>query len=170
MNHGADTTIWKSNARGVDLNRNYPVRFRHQGKRGNMGYSGPKACSESETRAIKGLTDRLKSRHNLQGVVSYHAMGSIIFGGSGLGGKLQKNTDKLYYQTRRLTGYASAASYHSSSGGDGNYLTYIQNIKRVPGITLEIGRITCPGPAWEYPSIWNKNKMVVLQAAKLFAR
>lgn len=170
MNHGADTTIWKSNARGVDLNRNYPVRFRHQGKRGNMGYSGPKACSESETRAIKGLTDRLKSRHNLQGVVSYHAMGSIIFGGSGLGGKLQKNTDKLYYQTRRLTGYASAASYHSSSGGDGNYLTYIQNIKHVPGITLEIGRITCPGPAWEYPSIWNKNKMVVLQAAKLFAR
>lgn len=169
MNHGASTKIWKSNARGVDLNRNYPVRFRHQGKRGNMGYSGPKACSESETRAIKGLTDRLASRYNLQGVVSYHAMGSIIFGGGGLGGKLQKDTDKLYYQTRRITGYASAASYHSSSGGDGNYLTYIHNVKRIPGITLEIGRITCPAPAWEYPSIWKKNKMVVLQAAKLFA-
>ena len=168
MNHGASTRIWKSNARGVDLNRNYPVRFRHQGKRGNMGYSGPKACSESETRAIKGLTDRLTSDHNLQGVVSYHAMGSIIFGGSGLGGKLQKDTDKLYYQTRRITGYASAASYHSSSGGDGNYLTYIQNVKRVPGITLEIGRITCPAPAWEYPSIWKRNKMVVIRAAKLF--
>lgn len=168
MNRGASTKIWKSNARGVDLNRNYPVRFRHQGKRGNMGYSGPKACSESETRAIKGLTDRLTSRYNLQGVVSYHAMGSIIFGGSGLGGKLQKDTDKLYYQTRRITGYASAASYHSSSGGDGNYLTYIHNIKRVPGITLEIGRITCPGPAWEYPSIWKRNKMVVIRAAKLF--
>lgn len=168
MNRGASTKIWKSNARGVDLNRNYPVRFRHQGKRGNMGYSGPKACSESETRAIKRLTDRLTSRYNLQGVVSYHAMGSIIFGGSGLGGKLQKDTDKLYYQTRRITGYASAASYHSSSGGDGNYLTYIHNIKRVPGITLEIGRITCPGPAWEYPSIWKRNKMVVIRAAKLF--
>lgn len=168
MNRGS-TKIWKSNARGVDLNRNYPVRFRHQGKRGNMGYSGPRACSESETRAIKGLTDRLTSNHNLQGVVSYHAMGSIIFGGSGLGGKLQKNTDKLYHQTRRITGYASAASYHSSSGGDGNYLTYIQNIKRVPGITLEIGRIACPGPSWEYPSIWKKNKMVVIRAAKLFA-
>ena len=168
MSRGS-TKIWKSNARGVDLNRNYPVRFRHQGKRGSMGYSGPRACSESETRAIKKLTDRLTASHNLQGVVSYHAMGSIIFGGSGLGGRLQRNTDRLYYQTRRITGYASAASYHSSSGGDGNYLTYIQNVKRVPGITLEIGRRTCPGPAWEYPSVWRRNKMVVIRAAKLFA-
>ena len=162
------TTIWKANARGVDLNRNYPVRFRKQGKRGPMGYSGPKACSESETRAIKKLTDKLRSQKTLRGVISYHAMGSIIFGGSGLGGTLQKNTDRLYYQSRRLTGYASAAGYHSSSGGDGNFLTYIHEVTKVPGITLEVGRYTCPGPAREYPSVWKCNKMVVIQAAKLF--
>ena len=162
------TTIWKANARGVDLNRNYPVRFRKQGKRGPMGYSGPKACSESETRAIKKLTDQLRSKKTLRGVISYHAMGSIIFGGSGLGGTLQKNTDRLYYQSRRLTGYASAAGYHSSSGGDGNFLTYIHEVTKVPGITLEVGRYTCPGPAREYPSVWKCNKMVVIQAAKLF--
>lgn len=162
------TTIWKANARGVDLNRNYPVRFRKQGKRGPMGYSGPKACSESETRAIKKLTDQLRSQKTLRGVISYHAMGSIIFGGSGLGGTLQKNTDRLYYQSRRLTGYASAAGYHSSSGGDGNFLTYIHEVTKVPGITLEVGRYTCPGPAREYPSVWKCNKKVVIQAAKLF--
>ena len=162
------TTIWKANARGVDLNRNYPVRFRKQGKRGPMGYSGPKACSESETRAIKKLTDQLRSKKTLRGVISYHAMGSIIFGGSGLGGTLQKNTDRLYYQSRRLTGYASAAGYHSSSGGDGNFLTYIHEVTKVPGITLEVGRYTCPGLAREYPSVWKCNKMVVIQAAKLF--
>ena len=101
-------------------------------------------------------------------MISYHAMGSIIFGGSGLGGTLQKNTDRLYYQSRRLTGYASAAGYHSSSGGDGNFLTYIHEVTKVPGITLEVGRYTCPGPAREYPSVWKCNKMVVIQAAKLF--
>lgn len=167
MKNGS-TTTWKANARGVDLNRNYPVRFRKQGSRGSQGYSGKKACSESETRAIKKLTDHLAANSNLQAVVNYHAMGSIIFGGSGLGGSLQKNTDRLYHHVKKITGYASSAGYKSSSGGDGNYLTYIQKVRKTPGITLEIGKRSCPGPAWEYPSIWAKNKTVVIRAARLF--
>lgn len=167
MKNGS-TTTWKANARGVDLNRNYPVRFRKQGSRGSQGYSGKKACSESETRAIKRLTDHLAANSNLQAVVNYHAMGSIIFGGSGLGGRLQKNTDRLYHHVKKITGYASSAGYKSSSGGDGNYLTYIQRVRKTPGVTLEIGRRSCPGPAWEYPSIWAKNKTVVIRAARLF--
>ncbi len=114
------------------------------------------------------MTDHLAANSNLQAVVNYHAMGSIIFGGSGLGGRLQKNTDRLYHHVKKITGYASSAGYKSSSGGDGNYLTYIQRVRKTPGVTLEIGRRSCPGPAWEYPSIWAKNKTVVIRAARLF--
>ena len=52
--------------------------------------------------------------------------------------------------------------------GEGNFLTYIHEVTKVPGITLEVGRYTCPGPVREYPSVWKCNKMVVIQAAKLF--
>ena len=46
------------NADGVDLNRNFPFGWRHQGKRGNRHYSGPRPASEPETRAIEAFLKR----------------------------------------------------------------------------------------------------------------
>ena len=51
---------WKSNSRGIDINRNFPIRFKIQGKKGLGGYSGKKASSEEETKAIIKLTKQLK--------------------------------------------------------------------------------------------------------------
>ena len=55
----------RKNARGVDLNRNFPHRWVRQG---GKYYSGRGPASEPETRALMRFLDRV----NPQGVVSFH--------------------------------------------------------------------------------------------------
>jgi murein peptide amidase A len=53
----ADT---RTNARGVDLNRNFPWRWRRYGRPGEPHYSGPHALSEPESRLLSRLILRLR--------------------------------------------------------------------------------------------------------------
>ncbi len=50
----------RQNARGVDLNRNFPHRWRPLGRRGDPTWSGPKALSEPETRIARALVRRVR--------------------------------------------------------------------------------------------------------------
>jgi N-acetylmuramoyl-L-alanine amidase len=45
----------RQNARGVDLNRNFPARWRHTGRPFDTYYPGPRVASEPETRALMRL-------------------------------------------------------------------------------------------------------------------
>jgi protein MpaA len=49
----------RTNADGVDLNRNFPWRWRAQGHLGNPYYSGPRPLSEPESRLLASLISRL---------------------------------------------------------------------------------------------------------------
>jgi protein MpaA len=48
------------NADGVDLNRNFPFRWRHLGAPGSRFYSGPRPSSEPEARAIEAFIRRAR--------------------------------------------------------------------------------------------------------------
>ena len=48
------------NADGVDLNRNFPFRWRPSGERGSRYYPGPRPSSEPETRAIEAFIRRVR--------------------------------------------------------------------------------------------------------------
>jgi murein peptide amidase A len=50
----------RDNAHGVDLNRNFPFHWRHIGLPGSRFYSGSRASSEPESRAIEAFIRRIR--------------------------------------------------------------------------------------------------------------
>ena len=50
----------RGNADGVDLNRNFPYRWRHLGAPGSRYYSGPRPASEPESCAIEAFLRRTR--------------------------------------------------------------------------------------------------------------
>lgn len=163
------TTRWKANARGVDLNRNWAVAFRRGGTRGYAGFHGNKAASEPEVKALVKMVNRIEKRGKIVGVVSYHFTGSILYGrcASNATSKVEQITTRMYKTAQSLTGYRlmPTESISSAAGCSREYFLYERDI---PCITLEIGRGACPLSIREFPSIWKKNKDVVIREAMLF--
>jgi g-D-glutamyl-meso-diaminopimelate peptidase len=167
---GGGSSRWKANARGVDLNRNWAIAWRHSGSRGAAGYRGPKAASEPEIKAlVKWFNTIQKKQGNVVGIISYHSTGSILYGrcAGQASSKVKKQTTKMYKLARKLTGYRlmPTESISSARGCSREYFLYKRSI---PFITLEIGHGSCPLGAGEFSSIWRKNKDLVLREAMLF--
>ena len=55
LNPDGNARDTRQNAHGVDLNRNFPYRWRPLGRRGDLQYSGPRALSEPESRIADSL-------------------------------------------------------------------------------------------------------------------
>lgn len=155
---------WKANANGVNLNCNFPYKFKKSGSKKRGTYSGSKAASEKETKAIVSLTTKL-NKETLVGVVNYHAAGQIVFGKyKGSNSNVKKFTKKMYDVARKTTGYGDAGHYNDSAG----YREYILYKIKKPCITIEVGHSGCPVAKSQYSSIYKKNRLILLREAKLF--
>lgn len=138
----------RSNARGVDVNRNFPARnFRPGGGRGFRGGTAP--ASEPETRAILSAIAQVRPRL----IVSIHSI---------RGGRECNNYDGPAEAVARLmaqyNGYPATANIgYPTPGSLGSYAGIDLSI---PIVTLELPR-QLPGEA-----AWAQNREALLAAIR----
>lgn len=165
---------WKANGRGVDLNCNFSYKFVKTKKIAGNGYSGPKAFSESESRALRDYLLSLKKKQEISGLLSYHSTGSIIYGDISKTGtvNVKKGNALMNRVIKKMTGYKSAVLQEKSvkrgkvikrGGFSRNYFNYTL---KIPAVTVEVGKKPCPLAINEFKPIYKKNKALPLALAE----
>ena len=152
---------WKANARGVDLNHNFPANWDLTGSSPNPSYTtykGTEPFSEPESQAL----ERLVNSRKWSATVSYHSMGNLIYWDY-VGNRVQQASGELTALLEVCTQYRAASSGNSHGG----FKDWTQ-IKEdpIPGVTIETGSVACPLPLSQYEDIWNRNKMVWVLVAR----
>ena len=96
----------RQNARGVDLNRNFPWRWRRLERLGGPEYSGPRPLSEPESRLARSLILRTRPRIT----VWFHQPLSVV-DESGGSRRIERTFARLIQlPLHRLTRYAGSAA------------------------------------------------------------
>lgn len=88
----------RQNARGVDLNRNFPRKWRHQGTRWSTYYSGPRRASEKETRHAMRFVEEIRP----DVTIWYHQAMSLVDRSGGRRAIQQRYADMVGLPLKRL--------------------------------------------------------------------
>ena len=126
-----DFSLWKANARAVDLNVNFNARWGEGAQNVTSptpaNYIGEHPFSEQEIIALRSLTERVKPSVTL----SYHAKGNVIYKGFGC----IDNGVECAQRISDSTGYPLLNSYNSVGGYKDWYVATFQKL----GLTIEVG-------------------------------
>ena len=124
---------------------------------GPTRYSGPRAFSEPETRAVRDLTYEINPRL----VLAYHSQGEIIYWNFldlappesiPIGMALERVSGYRLDETHGIASYAGYKDW------------FIQEYRR-PGYTIEVGFGVNPLPISQFDRIYRDNEPLLLQAA-----
>jgi protein MpaA len=88
----------RQNARGVDLNRNFPRKWRHQGSRWSTYYSGPRRASEKETRHAMRFIEEIRP----DVTIWYHQAMALVDRSGGRRAIQRRYADMVGLPLRRL--------------------------------------------------------------------
>lgn len=148
---GNKTRIWKANARGVDLNRNFDIGFSKNmvSEPSSMEYGGEEPCSEPETRILVHLIEAVKPA----GVVNYHETGPLIY-------YIRRSV--LLDFVQRMTGYLPVQEKEGCPGSFGDWLTD----RGIDWCTVETCRWRAPVGHWQiYPCYLKQYSVLAVVAA-----
>lgn len=151
---------WKANARGVDLNKNFPFGFAVNTKAvlpSYAGYPGLLPLSEPESASLAAVTLQYKPSV----VINYHSMGEVAYWDT-------LESRYTYINTYFSAYMLSIIPYKRMGSGNatGSYLDWIYSGDTpVLSITFETGNVECPLPAGQYPKIWIQHSYILQEAA-----
>lgn len=152
---------WKSNARGVDLNRNFDAKWEEYDDRtghpSSDHYKGSFPESEIEAKALTELT----RQYPFQRTISYHAQGNVIYWYFGQEGDLYRESREFAKLVAKATGYVADADYDKLDPA--GYKDWAISAMKIPSLTVEVGIGGTPVPAEQFPTIWEQNKTVLLE-------
>ncbi len=136
-----DYRHWNANARGVDINHNFPAGWKdlHELERENgifsfssRQYGGKRAGSEPETHALMSFCRKQNFRH----AIAFHSQGEVIYWGYN---KIHiKNAQKMAEIMSAVSGYKMDSPSGLAIGG-GFKDWFITEFSR-PAFTLELGK------------------------------
>lgn len=153
---GAKMEKMKSNANGVDLNRNFPVGFGQAKKISNSPcfehYPGGSAMDQAETYALAQYTAR-----GFYAFINYHSCGRVIYYGAAINSP--ENAARAQTLATLLSGYNhyKLVSESGTVSIYGSFSDYVQKTYDRPSATMEIGTAT-PTPISQFGKIFAENK------------
>ncbi len=153
--------VWKSNANGIDLNRNFPAGWDEYidtvAVPNYRLYKGEHAGSEPETKALMAYT----LKYGFNATISYHSYGEIIYWNYGGDEALLSKSRSLAKSAAAVTGYQPVHPENEVAAG---YKDWAMS-RGIPSITLETGKVASPLPESEYARIWNENRNIFAAVA-----
>lgn len=143
---------WKTNAAGVDLNRNFDTPAWENNKVKvpcAIEYRGEEPLSEPETKA---MADYVSTLSNPVCSLAVHSRGEIIYFNCG---QPDNSAELALAQlVKGVTGY----SIKYESRGVAAFDDWCILKKNIPSVTVETGISVCPLPIEEFEKIWNDNR------------
>ncbi len=136
LNGGEDFSLWKANARGVDLNVNFPARWGEGVKNvrtaGRENYIGNAPLSEPETQALSCFTQTIRPDYT----VSYHTKGEEIYWRFHQTPDREARDRRLGETLSKTTGYP----LKETKGSVGGYKDWCIQTFQIPAFTVEVGK------------------------------
>lgn len=151
--------LYKANAFGVDLNVNFDARWGTGAKNvfypADENYVGKKPFSESETRALRDFTLKIKPN----ATISYHTKGEEIYYEFFQSKKDKERDYKIAKKLSECTGYAVKSTPFSAGG----YKDWCIEKLKIPAFTIEAGSDALKHPVLveHARDIFKKNKRVI---------
>ena len=162
-------SAWKSNANGVDINRNFPIGFglaeTRMPSNSYAFYEGIAPSSEVETTVL----EQLLSENSFDCYLAYHMRGNLIyFYAPTCSPEMFAMSQLIAATVHNSTGYRIDVDL-SDTHPNGSFADYAQIMCGVPGCTIECGTTLPPAGADQVAGFYSRNLYSWKNVASLFA-